>query len=211
MTAHVDELRRPVGARVLEAAGAWAMALVRGVVIGAALGAAYRGWMRLISTEPTFSWSGTILILLLGVIAGVGASLARTARLRFRRRWARGVARVLGTIFVLALGMGQGMVALPVWLLGGLAWARPDWYRWVRAALLLVAGAAAVGMFVLVAPELAELSPVRRFLAVPSFLALAGGIAFILTWPIRQQDQPELVPPASATAFTGRGWVPPRP
>lgn len=188
MTVHADQLRGPVGTRMVQSAGAWGMALGRGIAVGLAIGVAYRGWMRLIATQPSFSWSGTIFILMIGLIAGVGASLARTARLRLRRRWARGTARVLGTIAVLALGMGQGMVALPAWLLSGLAWARPDWSRWMRAALLLVAGAATVGMFVLVAPDLATLPLWRWLLAVPSFVALAGAIAFILTWPIRQEQ-----------------------
>ncbi len=118
--------------RFVLATRAWAWALVRGLLVGATIGVAYRAWMRLIATDPSFSWDGTIFIIMLGIIAGVGASLARTGRVRFRRRWARGVARTFGTIAVLALGMGQGMIALPVWLFGGLAWGRTDLNRWVR-------------------------------------------------------------------------------
>lgn len=185
--------------RFAEGVRAWSWALARGLTIGAGVGIAYRLWMRLISTNPSFSWDGTIFIILLGVFAGVGASLARTARTRFRRRWARGVARTLGTIAVLALGLGQGMIALPVWLLGGLAWARSQWNRWVRVALLALAAGATWMMFHTIAPDLEGLHTVRRLLAVPTFFALAAAIAMLFTWPTRVAGvDPSATDPASA-------------
>lgn len=123
--------------------------------------------------------------------AGVGASLARTARVRFERRWARGVARTLGTVTVLVLGLGQGMIALPVWLLAGLAWGRTNTNWWVRITMLVLAGVATWFMFDTIGPDLRGLSVLRRMLAVPTFLALAGVIAMLFTWPTRAVDRVE--------------------
>lgn len=184
-TTAIDGTAPRLRSRLLEGVGVWGWALVRGLLLGATVGVGYRAWMRLIAPDPQFTWDGTIFILMLGVVAGVGASLTRTARVRLERGWSRGVARTLGTIAVLGLGMGQGMIALPVWLLAGLAWGRTNASPWLRMAMLVLAGVATWLMFDSVGPELERLSVLRRVLAVPTFLALAGMIAMLFTWPTR--------------------------
>lgn len=184
-TAAIDGTAPRVRSRLVVGVGAWGWALVRGLLLGATVGVAYRAWMRLISVHPEFTWDGTIFIIMLGVVAGLGASLTRTARVRLERRWARGAARTLGTVAVLGLGLGQGTIALPVWLFAGLAWGRTNVNRWGRIALLVLAGVATWLMFDTIGPDLRGLSVLRRALAVPTFLALAGMIAMLFTWPTR--------------------------
>lgn len=168
-----------------EAARVWIWALARGLLIGLGLGVAFRGWMRLISTDPEFTWSGTIFILMICTIAGVGASLARTARERWRRRWARGAARTFGTVSVLLVGAGAGTLVLPIWLTAGLAWGRSDWNRWTRVALGAVAVLFTVGAVITIGEDFDELGTVRSVLSVPSLLAVLAVIAMLFSWPTR--------------------------
>lgn len=184
-TAAIDGTAPRLRSRLVDGVRAWSWALIRGLLLGATVGVAYRAWMRLISADPQFTWDGTIFIIMLGVVAGIGASLTRTARVRFEHRWSRGAARTLGTVTVLVLGLGQGMIALPVWLLAGLAWGRSNANRWVRIAMLVLAGVATWFMFDTIGPDLQGLSVLRRVVAVPAFLALAGMIAMLFTWPTR--------------------------
>ena len=110
-----------------------------GAVGGCALGIAARGWMRLISDDPEFSWSGTIFIVVGFTIFGVGQSIVAAARARITRRATLTVARVIGVVTMLPLFMAAGAVMLPTVLGGGLAAARTDWRVAGRIACLVVA------------------------------------------------------------------------
>ncbi|MFP5308011.1 MAG: hypothetical protein ACLGIR_00340 [Actinomycetes bacterium] len=171
--------------RTGDAARVWGGALARGLVLGLGLGVAFRGWMRLISTDPEFSWSGTIFILMVCTIAATGASLARTARARFQSRAARAAARTLGTIAVLTVGMGAGALVLPIWLCAGLALGRRDWHPWVRRALAGAAALATVGAVVTIAESFPALGVVRSVLSVPTLLAIMAAVAVLFSWPTR--------------------------
>jgi len=89
---------------------------VRGFAFGLAWGATARIWMRLISTDPEFSWLGTTMILVLAGVAGLGLGLIHAAKAQGRSRW-----WLLALVVVLPLFAGLGMVFLPALLLGGLA------------------------------------------------------------------------------------------
>ncbi|PUA81312.1 hypothetical protein [Nocardioides currus] len=85
---------------------------VVGAVIGVVVAALARGWMRLIASEPEFTWGGTIAIAamftLLGLLTGlVGAALASG-----RSGWWR-IAAIPG----LGAFLAQGIVVLPLALL----------------------------------------------------------------------------------------------
>ncbi len=58
--------------------------LLRGAALGFALGATWgvlaRVWMRLISTEPEFSWVGTLSIVGLAAVLGAGVGVGRMPR-----------------------------------------------------------------------------------------------------------------------------------
>jgi hypothetical protein len=92
-----------------------ARASVTGLALGAAWGVAARGWMRLVSTEPEFSWAGTLAIVGLGAVFGLLVALSWRARhAKGRRRWLRLVA-VPG----LLLFAGQGLPFAPAFLVAG--------------------------------------------------------------------------------------------
>jgi len=110
-----------------------------GPLAGAALGVAARAWMRLISDDPEFSWSGTIFIIGGFTLFGIGQSIATATRRRARRRWTLTIARVVGAITMMPLFVAAGSVMLPTVLGGGLALTRTNWNRIVRWICLAVA------------------------------------------------------------------------
>jgi hypothetical protein len=87
-------------------------ALLRGLVMGAGLGLVWgvvaRVFMRLLTTAPGFSWSGTLFILGLSAVAGACLGLVHAARVAERSRWWR-----LAALPALALFAGPGMVLAP--------------------------------------------------------------------------------------------------
>ena len=56
------------GSRVMAALGAFGT----GLLLGVGWGIAARVWMRLVSTVPDFSWTGTLVIVGLAALAGAG-------------------------------------------------------------------------------------------------------------------------------------------
>ncbi len=106
-------------------------------VAGTALGAVARWWMRLLSDDPEFSWSGTIAIVMVFTVAGAGSGLAARAR-RARRRWAT-LGRVVGGVLTLGLFVAAGGMMLPTVAGGSLAVWRRDWRRWTRGLPAAVA------------------------------------------------------------------------
>jgi hypothetical protein len=113
--------------------------LAAGLFGGFALGIIARAWMRLISDDPEFSWTGTIFILAGFTIFGFTQSIAAVGRRRAKRRWALSLARSIGVVGLLPLFVGAGAIMLPTVVGGGLALARVDWRRLVRAICLLAA------------------------------------------------------------------------
>jgi hypothetical protein len=119
--------------------------LARGVALGFALGAAWgvlaRVWMRLITTDPEFSWSGTLMIVGLSAVLGLGVGVVDAAR-----RTGRSGFWTLAVVPGLLLFMSPGMLLAPAFLLGGLAsGARGRLARVV--GLLAAAGSVGVGIW----------------------------------------------------------------
>ena len=87
-------------------------ALLRGLVMGAGLGLVWgvvaRVFMRLLTTDPGFSWSGTLFILGLATVSGACLGLVHAARVADRSRWWR-----LAALPALALFAGPGMLLAP--------------------------------------------------------------------------------------------------
>ena len=92
---------------------------LRAALIGFGLGAAWgvvaRVWMRLVSTTPDFSWSGTLMIV------GFSAVLGLLVGLSWRARHATGWRRWLRLLFVpgLVLFAGPGIPLAPGFLVAG--------------------------------------------------------------------------------------------
>ncbi len=107
--------------------------LVFGAVGGLAWGILMRLWMRYISTDPEFSWSGTLFILGAATIVGLLLGFARLRRLRGGVGWWR------STALSLALLGAAGAVMWPSVVAGAIAFGRPRpaWLRWVLGVAAL--------------------------------------------------------------------------
>jgi hypothetical protein len=136
------------------------------MLVGAGLGALLRVWMRLISDDPEFSWSGTIFIVGAFVVLGTTSGLVAFGR---GRGWRASlvVTRLVGAVLGLACFTGAGAVMLFTIVPGALAVGRREWPAWARWPLgaLAVAGTLAIGL------GLAEVPMSRRLLALPLFAA----------------------------------------
>jgi hypothetical protein len=153
-----------------------------GAALGLGWGIAARAWMRLISTEPEFTWSGTGYILGACTVVGLMLGTAEASRRRGGRRWWRATAAS-----GLLLGVGAGMIVLPTALLGGLAAGRQRWHPGIRA----VAALAAAAPVALVARETWRTFPgLRGALAVAVWVGLAVTLTLAFSVPFRQPMSP---------------------
>lgn len=153
--------------------------LLRGAAAGFALGAGWgvaaRVWMRLMATDPEFSWSGTLAIVGLSAVLGLGVGLAGAARRQGRRRWWQ-----LAVLPGLPLFAGQGLLFLPAFTVGGVLLARPR--AWARVATAAAVAGPAVGAWwassrdqtALPSPLGAQLALLVGFPVLATALAVAG-------------------------------------
>lgn len=159
--------------------------LLGGLVGGLAWGINARLWMRFISTNPEFSWSGTLFIVVGFGIAGLAQSAAYLGRRANLRRPAMTALRVVAVIGLLPLGGAAGASMFPTIILAALALTHQNWPRWLRgivgAAALLPALSTALSFF-------DELSVMRAVAGVIWFLAVYAGII----WAARLSLGPQL-------------------
>lgn len=116
-----------------------AQTLVVGLVGGLLLGVLARAWMRFISEDPQFSWSGTVFIVGGFTVFGLAQSLVAVARRRIARRPVLTVLRVIGGVATLPLFAAAGALMFPTVVGAGLAIARPEWRRATRVVCAVVA------------------------------------------------------------------------
>jgi hypothetical protein len=153
-----------------------------GAALGLGWGVAARAWMRLITTDPGFSWSGTGYILGACTVIGLLLGAAEAGRRRGAMRWWRATGAS-----ALLLGVGAGIIVVPTALLGGLAAGRRRWHPAVRAVLALAAAAPAV----LVARDVwGTLPPLRGGLGVAVWAALAVTLVLGFSVPFQQPARP---------------------
>jgi hypothetical protein len=85
-----------------------------GILLGSMWMIAARVWMRLISTEPEFTWSGTLRIVGAAAVIGTALGVVQAARRRGASpRW-----RMLALVGLVIFN-SQGAVLLPAAVLGG--------------------------------------------------------------------------------------------
>ncbi len=113
-----------------------ALVPVVGLVVGAGLGIMARAWMRMISTDPEFTWNGTMFIVLGFTLFGFGQGSAVAIRRAAQRRWVVTAARTFAVLCTLPLFVAAGGIMMPTVIFGGLAWHRTDWPRWTRVVFV---------------------------------------------------------------------------
>jgi hypothetical protein len=162
-----------------------AIVLIGGLAGGLAWGTIARLWMRFISTNVEFSWSGTLFIVIgfgIAALAQSGAYLGRRANLK---RPAMTALRVVGVIALLPLGVAAGASMFPTIILATLALTHHTWPRWLRG----IVGAVAIAPTVATALSFFDdLSLIRAVVAVIWFLAIYAGII----WAARFSLGPQL-------------------
>lgn len=96
--------------------------MLAGVLLsGLTLGVVARLWMRWISTDPEFSWSGTIFIIGAFTISITVQSIVLLLRGRFQGKRATTLVRIGGVIFTLPIFGGAGAIMFPTVALTGIA------------------------------------------------------------------------------------------
>ena len=122
-------------------------ALVLGLLGGTLWGVVARVWMRFISTDHEFTWNGTLGIVGIFAVFGLGQTVAALARRSARTRRRQLLARVFAVIVTLPMGLAAGGQMLPFLLLAAVALGRVDVHRFLRLALCALA--AVTPLFVL--------------------------------------------------------------
>lgn len=140
--------------------------------------------MRLISTDPAFSWTGTLFIVLGFGIAGLGQAGAYLGRRAGLRRSRMTVLRVVAFATLLPLGMAAGGPMLPAVVVVSLAISHTDWSRPTR----VVVGAVAVIPVTAIALILSDdLSATRAAVGFAWFLAVYAGIIWAARFTLAPQ------------------------
>ena len=106
----------------------WPVVLIAGLAGGLAWGVFARVWMRFISTDPQFTWNGTLFIVIGFGLAGLAQSAAFLGRRAHLRRPQMTALRVATFASLLPLGMAAGGPVFPDHRAGP---TRPDPYRLV--------------------------------------------------------------------------------
>ena len=133
-----------------------------------------RGFMRLASTDPSFSWSGTLFIIAVFAVFGATQGLAAGARRAGLRRRSLTPLRVVGGAGLALIMTGAGIILAPTIIGGGLAVHRHDWPRWARVLGGMLAGADLVVVAALTINELGF--GLRALLASLALVLLYAGI-----------------------------------
>ncbi|MGQ0848560.1 MAG: hypothetical protein ACT4OP_05495 [Actinomycetota bacterium] len=158
---------------------------IKGAALGLSWGIAMRLWMRFISTDPEFSWSGTGFILGATTLAGMLLGFGWAAWSENRGN----VWRAIG-LAILPLGMGAGMIMLPTVLLGGMGLGRKTWPTWLRAALIV----AAIGFQGWFFATAGDLPPGRTLPALLIYGSLISLEALAFSIPFLPSRTPSVVP-----------------
>lgn len=105
---------------------------------GLVLGVIARLWMRWISTEPEFTWSGTIFIVLAFTIFSSAQATVYVLRRKIKTRRLTSVIRGGGIFLTLPLFTGAGGGMFPTVALASIALWQKKIDRKIRIALLLI-------------------------------------------------------------------------
>lgn len=145
---------------------------------GLALGVISRVWMRLISNDPEFSWGGTVVVVGVFGVSGLGTGISSMMSAGGRR--SDRIGRGAGLLLLLPLFGAAGAQMMPTVILGSLSVHRTTWNRWIRVVFGLLALVLPVGI---VAEELGADAGSLRVVGLLMFIATYVALVF-MTAPI---------------------------
>ncbi len=140
---------------------------------GLALGIIARLWMRWISTDPEFSWGGTLGIVISFSIFATTQATIYVLRRRVITRRLTSVIRGVGTFFTLPLFTAAGAVMFPTVILASIAIWRKKIDKKVRIALLIIS-------FVIPIIQIKEIGSDFGW----NFITLGRSLLFILIYSV---------------------------
>ena len=163
------------------------LVLLASFVAGAALGIVARIWMRFITTDPEFSWVGTLFI-----VVGFGVVFLGQAGVYLGRRSGLGTfgfvaLRVLAIVTLVPLAGAAGAFAFPIIVFSPLAIIRTGWNRWLR--LLLGVLALIPGVFVAFT-LFSDLSVIRATIGVVWFALIYSILVWAVSFSFASRDDP---------------------
>lgn len=112
--------------------------LLGAIFVGIALGVTTRLWMRWISTEPEFSWSGSIFIVTAFTIFTTSQAFVYVLRRRVKSKRLTTVVRIGGAIFTLSIFSGAGALMFPTVFLASIGLWQKRLNRRIRYFLIVV-------------------------------------------------------------------------
>ena len=179
------------------------LVLAGGFLGGVTWGIVARAWMRFISTNPEFTWSGTLFIVLGFGIAGLAQASAYLGRRAGLGRRPMTIVRVVTFVGLLPLGMAAGGQVFPTVVIAPLAIRHTEWSSRTRALL----GLAALVPIVLVGVSLSnDLPTLRAIVGFVWFLVIYAGIVWAAGFTLAPQldgwRAPRVVRAAAAVALT---------
>ena len=166
--------------------------LLVGLFGGLTLGVLARLWMRTISTDPEFSWGGTIGILIVFVVFGIAQASVHVLRKRVTGKQRTTTVRLIGGLFSLSIFVGAGGLMFPTVAMGSIALWRREFSNKTRIILvalsLIIPGTVAVGVIADFGWEVASVGKVF-------FMILIYGAVVIATQPtVSAYEDPNYIP-----------------
>ena len=122
---------------MLARGSAWRLILT-GAMGGALLGVVARLWMRWISTDPEFTWSGTIFIVIGFAIFAANQATVFVLRKKTKSRRLTSIIRGAGVLFSLPIFAAAGAIMFPTVALASIAVWQKTMDKKVRLALLAI-------------------------------------------------------------------------
>jgi hypothetical protein len=163
---------------------------------GIVWGVVARLWMRLITTDPEFTWSGTLFIVGAFAVAATAQGVALAVRRRQWPRWAQGIVRSLALVLALPLGAGAGIAMLPTLVTGPIALGRTNWRWGWRVAFATVAVVNVVALLVLFAGELPWVRAVTGWLMMIVVYGVIVGVLALTVRPVGRDRGSAMVAPS---------------
>jgi hypothetical protein len=145
----------------------WPLVVLGGLGGGLVWGIHARVWMRFISTDPQFTWSGTLFIVLGFGIAGLAQSAAHLGRRAGLRRSRLTALRVVTFAGLLPLGAAAGGPLFPTIVIAPLALTHTEWSTRTRLVLVGVAIIPIVAIGGILLDDLSVARAARRVRVVP--------------------------------------------